>query len=118
MIDLTPYSILTVTVVTSIFIILFIIITKPEIVVSKLPMWLPVTLAAVMGLRLLFPVEFLFASDTLLSFDVFPHIDDVFHTDILVINDIVPNFNIKIVNIFCIIWITGAILFVMNYIKK
>ena len=59
MIDLTPYSILTVTVVTSIFIILFIIITKPEIVVSKLPMWLPVTLAAVMGLRLLFPVEFL-----------------------------------------------------------
>lgn len=118
MIDLTPYSILTVTVVTSIFIILFIIITKPEIVVSKLPMWLPVTLAAVMGLRLLFPVEFLFASNTLLSFDVFPHIDDVFYTDIPVINDIVPSFNITIVNIFCIIWITGAIVFIANYIKK
>lgn len=118
MIDLTPYSILTVTVVTSIFIILFIIITKPEIVVSKLPMWLPVTLAAVMGLRLLFPVEFLFASDTLLSFDVFPHIDAVFYTDIPVINNIVPSFNITIVNIFCIIWITGAIVFVVNYIHK
>lgn len=118
MIDLTPYSILTVTVVTSIFIMFFIIITKRVKVISRLPMWLPVALAVVMGLRLLFPVEFLFASDTLLSFDVFPNIDRILNTNISVTNGIAPSFNLTIVNLFCIIWITGAIAFVVCYIIK
>lgn len=81
-------------------------------------MWLPVTLAVIMGLRLLFPVEFLFVSDTLLSFDVFPRIDNVIYTDIPVINNVVPNIKITVVNVFCAVWVVGAAVFVVKYINE
>lgn len=81
-------------------------------------MWLPVTLAVIMGLRLLFPVEFLFASNTLLSFDVFPHIDNVIYADIPVINNVVPSIKITVVNVFCAVWVVGAAVFVVKYINE
>lgn len=118
LIDLTPYSILSVTVVTSVFIIIFVIITRIKAVISRLPMWLPVTLAVIMGIRLLFPVEFLFASDTLLSFDVFPHIDNVIYADIPVINNVTPSIKITVVNVFCLVWGIGAIIFIFKYINE
>lgn len=118
MVDLTPYSILSVTIVTSAFIILFVIITSIKAVVLKIPMWILVVLSIIMCLRLLFPVEFLFCSKTLLSFDVFPHIDNVIYTDIPVINNVVPSVNITVVNVFCAVWAIGAAVFVVKYINE
>ena len=118
MIDLTPYSILSVTVVTNIFIILFIVVTRIKAVYSRLPMGLAIALAAIMALRLLFPIEFLFCSKTLLSFDVFPQIDDVIYTDIPVINNVVPSIKITVVNVFCAVWAIGATVFVVKCINE
>lgn len=118
MIDLTPYSILTVTVVTCVFMILFIFVTQIKSVISKIPMWLTMSLAFIMCLRLLFPVEFLFLSNTLLSFNVFPHINDIFYADISVIDNIGAESGLTLVNVFCIVWIAGAVVFVVNYIRS
>ena len=118
MIGLTPYSILTVTAVTCVFIVLFMLITQMKAVFTKIPMWLTVTLTVVMCLRLLFPVEFLFFSNTILSFEVFPHIDDVFYTDIPIIKSVVPESGFTIVNLFCTVWIIGAVCFVLRYLYR
>ena len=118
MIDLTPYSILSVTVITSVFIVLFILITRNNVFVSKISMWIPVALTIIMCIRLLFPIEFLFCSKTLLSFDVFPHIDNVIYADVPVIHNVVPDIKITVVSVFCAIWLIGAIVFIVNYIKE
>lgn len=118
MVDLTPYAIISVTAVTSIFIILFIVVTRLKVVYSKLPMGLAIALATVMALRLLFPIEFLFCSETLLSFDVFPQIDNVIYTDIPVVNNVVPSIKITVVNVFCAVWAIGAAVFVVKCIKE
>ena len=118
LIDLTPYSILWVTVVTCVFIVLFIFITRMKAVISKVPMWITMSLAFIMCLRLLFPVEFLCFSKTLLSFNVFPHINDVFYADITAINNVVPDIRLTVVNVFCFVWVSGAVVFIVNYIRK
>lgn len=118
LINLTPYSILTVTVVTCVFMVLFILVTQIRAVISKVPMWITMSLAFIMCLRLLFPVEFLCYSKTLLSFSIFPHIDNVFYADISAINNIAPDIKLTVVNVFCCVWIAGAVVFIVNYLRK
>ena len=81
-------------------------------------MWLTMSLAFIMCLRLLFPVEFLFLSNTLLSFNIFPLINDIIYADISVIDNISVESRLTLVNVFCFVWIAGAVVFIINYVRS
>lgn len=70
LITITPYSIFTVTVFTSICVLIFIAFTSIKFIIVKLPMWIIMLFMLVTGLRLLFPVEFSFLSYNISSFKI------------------------------------------------
>ena len=76
MIDLTPYSIFWVCIVSSIFITLLVLISKSTKLVSGVPMWLTIAVFAVVAVRLVLPVEFLGISKTCTDYKVLPGIYD------------------------------------------
>lgn len=118
MFDLTTYSIISVTVITSVFILFFILFTNKDFVIARLPMWLMVTLTLVMCLRLLFPIEFLFLSHALSSFDVLPKFDAAIKTNVNIFNNSAASQVISVVDLFCFAWLAGAVYFTCSYFYK
>lgn len=116
--DLTPYSIIAVTVVTSIFILFFILLTRKDSVITRLPMWLMMTLTVAMCLRLLFPIEFLFLSHAFLSFDILPQFDAAIKTSVNIFENTAASQIVSIVDIFCYAWLLGALFFTCSYFFK
>lgn len=114
MIDITPYSLLWVNVVSGIFIAIYVIITHNKRVICKIPIWITVLFTIVISLRLLFPIEFLKISHTFISYNFLPPIDDAMHKNLsLLLKSF--SFNLSFAYAFCLIWGVGTVILLLNY---
>lgn len=118
LIAITPYSIFTVTVFTSICILIFIALTSIKYIMIKLPMWIVLIFMFVMGLRLLFPVEISFLSYNISSFENMPYFDEIINRDVSVISRLSENINLTVGTLFCIVWLMGIIVSLLLYFGK
>ena len=118
LIAITPYSIFTVTVFTSICILIFIALTSIKYIMIKLPMWILLMFMLVTGLRLLFPVEFSFLSYNISSFENMPYFDEIINRNVSVISRLSENINITVGTLFCIVWLMGIIVSLLLYFGK
>lgn len=109
MINLTPYSVLTVILITNIFILLFIIFTSFKTVISKIPLWILNVIILIIGLRLLLPFEFIF-THLISSNNILPKVNYIFKFTIIKNNEI-----FTVLNLFCFIWILLAIILIFSF---
>lgn len=118
LITITPYSIFTVTVFTSICVLIFIAFTSIKFIIVKLPMWIIMLFMLVTGLRLLFPVEFSFLSYNISSFKNMPYFDEIVNRKVSVTPQFLGDINITVGTLFCIVWLVGIIISLILYFGK
>jgi len=110
LIDITPYSIITAIITTSIFIIIFLIISSRNWILYRINTKLLIIVAVIINIRLLIPIELLFLSEPINSFNVLKKFDTFIKQNI--ISNGVDNSNIHftILGFICLIWFTGFVI--------
>lgn len=103
--DINLYSILSATIVTDIFMLLFIFITSKNIVISQMPLWVNVICIFAIISRILFPIEFILYSNQIDFFKIATKTFDILYRN-------------SVKNILICIWCVGTVIFSITYIKK
>lgn len=105
MVGLTPHSIIWVCVVSCIFILILIIFSTNTTAVSGIPMWLTISVFAIVVFRLSLPIEYLNISKTIVIYQILPQIYSILTYKWYTLF----KFDISILNILYLIWGIGAI---------
>lgn len=113
-INLTPYSIFTVTLTINIFILFFIFITNFKTIVLKIPLRLTSIILLTISIRLLLPFEFEF-TNPIPSFNILPKVDNILKKTMININS---NKTLNTLSLVYFIWLIIAIILVVNYFYK
>lgn len=116
LICLTPYSLFSTTVTTSLLIIIFIFFINRKYVKGKVPMWYIFVFISVILIRHLFPFEFNF-SNAVNSFNIMPKIDAVIKITIITLT-YKGIFNIRVLDVFLVTWIIITIILLCSYVRN
>lgn len=113
MIEITLSSIISGIFLSSVFILLFIIITNINAVISKIPMGFLILCIFIIILRLSILIEFNSYNKPISSFKIMPLVKEILYFQ--------PNFlNLKLMvgKIFVIVWFLGAVICLFTYFKS
>lgn len=116
LICLTLYSLLSITVITSPFIIMFTFFINRKAIKGKVPIWYVVVLISFILIRPLFPFEFYF-SNAINSFNIMPKIDSVIKMTIITLT-YKGMLNIRVLDVFWITWIIITIILFCSYFRN
>lgn len=112
LICLDRYTVLSAIIICSLLMLLIIIITRSKTVVSKIPSWIAVLPAVMLGLRLIFPIELYVVSFTINSERIMPIFVSIMDFELFTAG----SFSLTIWTLFCLIWGIVAGILLLKYI--
>lgn len=109
MIDINFSSAISISAFVSIYMIIFMVLTKRNFVISALPIWILLFIITIMCARMICPVEFLTFSRPINSSNVMPLLEKFFNRKVL---------NLLILQWLEIVWVLGIFVAILIYICK
>lgn len=107
----SPYSLVTIILVISVFMLLFILLTKFNSIVLRIPVEAVYVILAIVGLRLLLPFEISSLSYELNSYGIMAKLNNFFKYVVFELGSV----KVTIMLLICTIWIIGAIISLFKY---
>ncbi len=115
MLDITPYSVFTTIIITRIFMILFLILLRRTYILCNINIKIVILIIILINIRLLVPIEFLFFSEAINSFEFMVELDKFIGNNIVLDKFTTFQYNFTIWNLLCLIWFIGFIISLYLY---